>query len=117
MSYGVGEEKTSSDLMGPDLTIEWDGIHGKVKGPLKNISEPWEGYGTDPENNTGHFLAIELDEQYEGEKITVIGKRQKTETDRYWVLRKENAKNGKFTFKKGSETLFDLDLSETTDAA
>ncbi len=78
---------------------------------MKNITEPWTQFNTDPTDNTGHFFPIELDKKYDGEKITVIGKRQKTDASRFWVLRAENSKNGKFTFKKGSETLFVLDLS------
>ena len=94
-----------------NAAIEWTGTDGKVTGEIKNISEAWEDFDSDPENNTGHFFPIELDSKYEGEKITVIGNKQKTAADRYWVLRVENAKADKFTFKKGTETLFTLDFS------
>lgn len=108
--YGVGSTYTSTDLIGATAAIEWTGTEGRVTGEIKNIAEPWTDFNA-AGDNTGHFFPIELDQKYEGEKITVIGKRQKTVQDRYWVLRVENAKSNKFTFKKGDETLFTLDFS------
>lgn len=110
--YGVGETKTVSDLIGENVTIQWTGTNGKVMGDIKKIDDPWTDFSLS--DNTGHFFPVELDEQYEGERITAIGARQKTVTDRKWVLRVENAKSNKFTFKKGSDTLFVLDFSEAT---
>lgn len=107
--YGVGSSKTVSDLIGASAAIEWNGTNGKVTGEIKNISDPWMDFDT--ANNTGHFFPIELDAKYEGEKITVIGQKQKTVADRFWVLRVENAKDQKFTFKKGTDLLFVLDFS------
>lgn len=112
-SYGVGSTYTSTNLIGENAAIAWSGTDGKVTGDIKNIAEPWTDFSADGDN-TGHFFPIELDQKYEGKKITVIGKRQKTVQDRFWVLRVENAKSNKFTFKQGDDVLFTLDFSGAT---
>lgn len=101
-----------SELISDNVTVDWAGTSGKVKGDIKTIQN-WTDFDSNTDNNTGHFFPIELDEQYEGKKITVIGSKQKTAQDRYWVTRIENSKNGKFTFKDGSDVIADLDFSET----
>lgn len=112
-SYGVGSTYTSTDLIGENVAIKWSGTDGAVTGDIKHIAEPWTNFNASGDN-TGHFFPIELDAKYEGQKITVIGKRQKTAQDRFWVLRVENAKNNKFTFKQGDDVLFTLDFSGAT---
>lgn len=81
-----------------------------MTGEIKNISEAWEDFSSDSSENTGHFFPLELDEKYEGEEITAIGKKTTKAHDRYWVLKVE--KSSKFTFKKGEKTLFTLDFSD-----
>ncbi len=106
-------DKTVSSLISADTSISWTGINGKVTGTLKNITDHWTEFDSDNSNNTGHFFPIELDEQYEGEDITVIGKSQKTVQDRMWVLRAENSNKNKFEFKHNGEAIVNLDLSNT----
>lgn len=115
-TYGVGSDKSVSDLIDAGVSIKWDGTTGKVQGTIKNIKEAWTGYSSTGDN-TGHFFPVELDEKYKDDKITVIGAKQRSAKDRFWVLRVENAKDGAkgtFTFKKASEELFTLDFSEAT---
>ena len=83
-----------------------------MTGEIKEIAVPWTDF--DKTNNTGHFFPIELDKKYQDKPITVIGNKTKSLTDRYWVLRVENAKDNKFTFKQGEDTIFTLDFSNTT---
>ncbi len=105
----MGSTYTSSDLIGPDVSIEWTGTTGKVTGEIKHVSG-WTDF--DPTNNTGHFLPFVLDAQYEGEEITVTGSKTTKARSRYWVIKVDDAKT--FTVSKGAETLFVLDLNSAT---
>lgn len=104
--YGVGSTYSSSDLIGADAAIEWTGTTGKVTGEIKQISD-WTEF--DPTDNTGHFFPFVLDEQYNGEEITVTGSKTAKARSRYWVVKVDTAKT--FTVSKGAETLFVLDFN------
>lgn len=105
-------DKHVSDLIGPDVSIQWNGIDGTVQGQIKNLEE-YTAWGA-PDG--GHFFPLELDSQYEGQEITVEGVTvpSKTERDRKWVLKVDEAhtQHKKFTFKTGGETIVTLDFSQ-----
>ncbi len=113
--YGVGGGKQVSDLMGPDVAIEWTGTKGTVSGNFPEVTE-FTGFSENAEEQEGHYFAFELDEQYEGKKVTVIGAHQKTAQDRFWVIRLDELYNGskKLTVKQENEVLFTLDFSGAT---
>ena len=113
--YGVGDGKQVSDLMGPDVAIAWTGTKGAVTGNFLKVTE-FIGFSETPEEQEGHYFAFELDEQYEGKKITVIGAHQKTAQDRYWVIRLDELYNGskKLTVKQEGDVLFTLDFTGAT---
>ena len=113
--YGVGEDKTSTDLMGADVAVAWTGINGSVTGNFPNVTD-FKGFSDKPEEQTGHYFCFEVDEQYEGQKITVIGAHQKTAQDRKWVVRLDElyAGNKKLTAKVSGETIFTLDFTGAT---
>lgn len=110
-NYGVGSSKQVSDLIDKGVSISWAGKTGTVNGQIKNISEPWLDFDHNGDN-TGHFFPVELDSSFQGKKITVVGKKQRSAADRYWVLRVENGNNKKFTFKLNDIELFTLDFSK-----
>lgn len=116
--YGVGDDgKTTSDLMGADVAVAWTGTAGKVTGNFPKVTE-FKGFSTKPEEQEGHYIAFEVDEQYEDQKITVIGAHQKTAQDRYWVVRLDELYGGskKLTVKlaSGGDVLFTLDFTGAT---
>lgn len=65
-----------------------------------------------PPTTPGISSPLELDEQYEGEEITVTGSKTAKARSRYWVIKVDDAKT--FTVSKGAETLFTLDLNSAT---
>lgn len=111
----MGEDKTSTDLMGPDVAVEWSGTTGVVTGDFPNVTD-FKGFSDKPEEQTGHYLCFEVDEQYEGQKVTVIGAHQKTAQSRFWVIRLDELYAGtkKLTVKVGGATIFVLDLTGAT---
>ena len=111
----MGEDKTSTDLMGADVAVAWTGTNGTVTGNFPNVTD-FKGFSDKPEEQTGHFFCFELDEQYEGQKATVIGTHQKTAQSRFWVIRLDElyANTKKLTVKVGGETIFSLDFTGAT---
>ena len=111
----MGEDKTTTELMGEGVAIAWTGINGSVTGNFPNVSD-FEGFSNKSEEQKGHYFCFELDEQYEGQKVTVIGAHQKTAQDRKWVIRLDELYAGskKLTVKVGGETIFTLDFTGAT---
>ena len=115
IEYGVGGDKTSTDLMGADVAIAWTGINGRVTGNFPNVTD-FDGFSNRSEEQKGHYFSFEVDEQYEGQKVTVIGAHQKTAQDRKWVIRLDELYAGskKLTVKVSGETIFVLDFTDAT---
>ncbi len=111
----MGEGKTVKDLMDADVAIAWTGTSGKVTGNFPSVSG-FEGFSTDPSEQTGHYFAFELDAQYEGREITVIGTKTAKARSRYWVIRLDALYEGskKLTVKDGGSVIFDLDFTPAT---
>lgn len=107
-------DKEVSDLVDTDIAIKWNGINGSVVGTVKAVIDWVEFNGVDTDEQDGHFFPIQLDDQYDGKTITVIGQKTKSAADTEWVLRVENALNDKFTFQVDGETIFVLDFSTAT---
>ncbi len=107
----------ASAIMGPDVSIAWEGTQGTVTGAFPQATV--KGFSALPEQQSGHYFAFELDEQYEGQKVTVIGAHQKTAQDRRWVIRLDELYAGskKLTVKVAGETKFTLDFAGATLAA
>lgn len=107
-------EKQVKDLIEPETAITWDGLDGTVTGTIKKL-DSWPEWGA-PDG--GHFLPVELGEQYEGKKITLLGAEVATKTaqDRKWVLKVDKAveQHKKFTFKDGKEIIATIDPSNAT---
>ena len=116
--YGVGDEKQSNDLMGADVSIAWTGTDGKLTGNFQKVTS-FTGFSDTPAEQEGHYFCFELDKQYEGQKVTVIGAHQKTAQSRYWVIRLDELYSGtkKLTVKVGGEVKFTIDISGATLAA
>ena len=112
--YGVGDGATAATIMGPDVSIAWEGTKGSVTGNFPKASLP--GFSTIPDEQSGHYFAFELDEQFEGEKVTVVGAHQKTAQDRRWVVRLDELyeSSKKLTVKVAGETKFTLDFAGAT---
>lgn len=113
--YGVGEEKTSSDLMDADVAVTWTGTDGKVTGNFPKVTG-FKGFSDKPEEQEGHYFCFVADARFEGQKLTVIGAHQKTAQDRKWVIRLDELyeSSKKLTVKAGGETIFTLDFSGAT---
>lgn len=113
--YGVGGDKTSSELMGADVAVAWTGTDGKVTGNFPKVTG-FTGFSDKPAEQDGHYVCFELDEQYEGQKVTVIGAHQKTAQSRYWVIRLDELWEGikKLTVKVGGEVKFTFDFTGAT---
>lgn len=113
--YGVGDGKQVSDLMSDDVAVAWTGTDGKVTGSFHKVTD-FSGFSGSVEEQEGHYFCMELDEQYEGQKVTVIGSRQKTAQSRFWVIRLDDMVKAskKLTAKVGGETAFTLDFSQAT---
>ncbi len=107
-------DKSAADLIGRDISIEWNGRNGKVYGTVHNIKEPWTEFSGS--NNTGHFVPILIDPVYDGEEITMEGAaKEKKAADLKWIVRLENLTGGKkITAKVGGAEIFSLDFSEAT---
>ena len=101
--------------MGEDVSVSWDGTAGKVTGNFPKVTG-FTGYSTKPEEQEGHYFCFELDEQYNEQKVTVIGAHQKTAKDRFWVIRLDELWEGskKLTVKVGGEVIFTLDFTGAT---
>lgn len=113
--YGVGEDKTTDELMGADVSVEWTGTDGRVTGNFPKVTG-FSGFSKTPAEQEGHYFCFELDKQYEGQKVTVIGAHQKTAQDLKWVIRLDELYAGskKLTVKVGGVTIFTLDFSGAT---
>ncbi len=114
----MGDDKTVQDLMGADVAIAWTGTAGKVTGNFPKVTG-FTGFSDTPAEQEGHYFCFELDEQYEGQKVTVIGAHQKTAQDRRWVIRVDELYAGskKLTVKVGGAVIFTLDFTGATLAA
>ena len=110
--------KQISEIMGADVSIEWTEYNGKVTGNFPKV-EGWKDFSGVEAEQSGHYFASELDEQYEGQKVTTIGAHQKTAQDRRWVIRLDELYAGskKLTVKVGGSTIFTLDFTGATLAA
>lgn len=108
-------QQTTTDLMSADVSIAWTGISGKVTGNFKKVTE-FTGFSGQPDQQEGHYFCFELDEQYEGQKVTVIGAHQKTAQDRKWVIRLDELCAGtkKLTVKVSGVVIFTLDFTGAT---
>lgn len=98
--------------MNADVAIEWTGTDGKVTGNFPKVSK-FTGFSADATEQEGHYFCFEVDEQYEGQKVTVIGAKQKTAQDRKWVVRLDDLVKAskKLTVKVAGETIFTLDFT------
>ncbi len=101
--------------MGAGVSVAWTGTDGVVSGEFPKVTE-FTGFSTKPEEQEGHYFCFELDEQYEGKKVTVIGAHQKTAQDRRWVVRLDELYAGtkKLTVKVEGSVIFTLDFSGVT---
>lgn len=99
--------------MGEDVSVSWTGTAGKVTGNFPKVTG-FTGYSDKAEEQEGHYFCFEVDKQYEGQKVTVIGAHQKTAKDRFWVIRLDELFGGskKLTAKVGEEVIFTLDFSD-----
>lgn len=109
--------KKVSELMDEDVTIDWVGTSGTVKGTFHHITD-WNELPKAPYE--GHFFVFDIDRSYFGKPFTFIkGDNESTTTvdaasedEMSWVLRIDDTK--KFIFKSGEDTIAELDFSQAT---
>ena len=109
-SYG---NKPVSDLMKPDVKIEWYGTYGRVTGTFLKVTD-WKELPKEP--HSGHYFAMVIDKKYLGKPFS-HSKEGGTESttpaatadEMFWVLNIDDKK--KHTFKSGDETIAVLDFS------
>lgn len=101
--------------MSADVAVAWTGTNGKVTGNFPKVTG-FTGFSNVPAEQDGHYFCFEVDEQYEGQKVTVIGEHQKTAQDRKWVVRLDElySSSKKLTVKVGGDTIFTLDFTGAT---
>ena len=106
--------KTVSELLGEDVTIEWDGGTGKVSGELKHV-ESWPEFSGIQEEQSGNYFPAVLGPEYSGKPVTVQrnGGQPKTVVDRVWILRVPS-KDTVFTFSADGLPGTALDFSGST---
>lgn len=78
--------KTVGELMGKDVVILED---GSTVGTFPYVTE-YKEFSDNADEQEGHYLALDLGEQYDGQEIGVKRNDQeepKKETDTQWVLR------------------------------
>lgn len=91
----------------------------KITGSLKNVTE-YTGYSDQPEEQSGHYLALKFEPNYEGSKITVEivgnGKGPKELKSRDLVARiEDNSYKLKFvTTRNDEEDVQEFDLTGLT---
>lgn len=93
--------KTVGELMGKDVVILED---GSTVGTFPYVTE-YKEYSSNTDEQEGHYLALDLGEQYDGQEIGVKRNDQeapKKETDTQWVLRIPN-----------KETTFEITANDT----
>lgn len=78
-------KKKISELIGPDVKMNWEGLLATPTGTSKKVTE-WNEWGT-AGDLPGHFLPLELGAAYKGKPITMVGTKTKTVTDTRWVLK------------------------------
>ena len=112
--------KTVSDLIMPDISIEWSDTKGTVTGTIKNI----EKYGKPFEEgqDSGHFFPIKFSDEYINRPVIVGsqngegGKRiVPTADDQYLVIRVENVtvdKKISAITESTKKEIFELDFSK-----
>lgn len=104
--------KAVSELISPDTSIDF---LGNVTGTLKYVAK-WEDFSTNPDEQTGHFFPVHIDDAYQGQEITCIGKNTTKANDLDWVVRVEG-KESTFTFKCEDKTILTLNFSGATFAS
>lgn len=104
-------DKTAGDLVTADTIIE---ASGEVNGMLKYVKGWTEFYPDNPEEQSGNYFPVKLDEKYIGKPITVKknGVTVKTDTDIEWVIRIPD-KNTTVTFKDGDTEIITLNFKQT----
>lgn len=76
-----------SELIGPDVAIEWKGKNGTVTGEIKK-KESFDAFDKkNPENQTGHYFPFAMT-AYKGQEVTCeMGGKSTTGNDGFWTLR------------------------------
>lgn len=106
--------KTVKDLISDNVRISVTGKNVKVSGDVKNINEPWTAFSKD--DNTGHFLPLQLPDVCKGQKITIKGRKKGNRTatvddDLLLIQRLENLSGTTMEIDLAGETLMKVDLT------
>lgn len=101
--------KAVLELVSPDTSIDF---LGNVTGTLKYV-EKWDAFSTDPDEQTGHFFPVHIDDAYAGKEITCIGQKTSKAHDLDWVLFVKD-KTSKFTFECEGKTILTLTFNGAT---
>lgn len=106
--------KTVADLIGEDVSIEWNGIDGSVTGNIKYVSDYSELFGK--QEKTGSFFPFVLDDSYKGKEITVQreGGSAKTAIDTEWILRLTDADKTEYNISCDDTQIAHLDFADAT---
>lgn len=104
---GLGKEV--KDLISEDTTINQ---YGAVTGTLKYIQD-WSEFSDKPDEQSGHYFPVHIDDKYQGKEITCKGTTTKTAQDLDWVLLVKDT-SSTFEFECEGRTILKLSFTGTT---